>query len=267
MRFLLLLLLLILPNLLLSQIDTSYLNVVSWNIQNFGKSKSDEELSYISTKIKFYDILAIQEVSTSEFGSQAVAKLADNLDRTGSDWDYVISNSTSGDGSERYAYLFKKNRVKLKEKAQLEMSLSEVMNREPFRAIFIFKNIEYYFFNLHLVPTDKHPHIEVGKLQVLTTLYTGKRIIMLGDFNLSQSDNSFNSLKSKGFVASLVNKKTSLKMKPVSGKVLNMEYDNFFISSQIKFKNSSVIYFFEDFKDLQSARKISDHCPIKISIK
>ena len=62
-----LLLLLILPNLLLSQIDTSYLNVVSWNIQNFGKSKSDEELSYISTKIKFYDIVAIQEVSTSEF--------------------------------------------------------------------------------------------------------------------------------------------------------------------------------------------------------
>jgi len=265
MRFLLLLL--ILPNLLLSQVDTSYLNIVSWNIQNLGKSKSDDELFYISTKIKFYDIVAIQEVSTSEFGSQAVAKLADNLDRTGSDWDYVISNSTSGDGSERYAYLFKKNRVKLKEKAQLEMSLSEVMNREPFRAIFIFKNIEYYFFNLHLVPTDKHPQIEVGKLEVLTTLYTGKRIVMLGDFNLSQSDNSFNSLKSKGFVASLVNKKTSLKMKPVSGKVLNMEYDNFFISSQIKFKNSSVIYLFEDFKDLQSARKISDHCPIKISIK
>ena len=195
-----LLLLLILPNLLLSQVDTSYLNIVSWNIQNFGKSKSDEELSYISTKIKFYDIVAIQEVSTSEFGSQAVAKLTDNLDRTGTDWDYVISNSTSGDGSERYAFLFKKNRVKLKEKAQLEMSLSEVMNREPFRAIFIFKNTEYYFFNLHLVPTDKHPQIEVNKLEVLTTLYTGKRIIMLGDFNLSQSDKCFDYFKSKGFV-------------------------------------------------------------------
>ena len=265
MRFLLLLL--ILPNLLLSQVDTSYLNIVSWNIQNLGKSKSDDELSYISTKIKFYDIVAIQEVSTSEFGSQAVAKLDDYLDRTGSDWDYIISNSTSGDGSERYAFLFKKNRVKLKEKAQLEASLSEVMNREPFRAIFIFKNIEYYFFNLHLVPTDKHPQIEVNKLGVLTTLYTGKRIILLGDFNLSQSDKCFDYFKSKGFVASLINKKTSLKMKPVSGKILNMEYDNFFISSQIKFKNSSVIYFFEDFKDLQSARKISDHCPIKISIK
>ena len=265
MRFLLLLL--ILPNLLLSQVDTSYLNIVSWNIQNLGKSKSDEELSYISTKIKSYDIVAIQEVSTSEFGSQAVAKLDDYLDRTGSDWDYIISNSTSGDGSERYAFLFKKNRVKLKEKAQLEVSLSEVINREPFRAIFIFKNIEYYFFNLHLVPTDKHPQIEVNRLEVLTTLYKGKRIIMLGDFNLSQSDNSFNSLKNKGIVPSLINKKTSLKMKPVSGQVLNMEYDNFYISSQIKFKNSSVIYFFKDFKDLQSARKISDHCPIKISIK
>ena len=212
-------------------------------------------------------LIGVTQTFTCKKLSSTVAKLDDYLDRTGSDWDYVISNSTSGDGSERYAFLFKKNRVKLKEKAQLEMSLSEVMNREPFRAIFIFKNIEYYFFNLHLVPTDKHPQIEVNKLEVLTTLYTGKRIIMLGDFNLSQSDNSFNSLKSKGFIASLINKKTSLKMKPVSGKILNMEYDNFFISSQIKFKNSSVIYFFEDFKDLQSARKISDHCPIKISIK
>lgn len=57
-------------------------------------------------------------------------------------------------------------------------------------------------------------------------------------------------------------------MKPdTKGQVLSQEYDNFFIYNKIKHINCDVIYFFNDFNDLESARKISDHCPIKISIK
>jgi len=250
-----------------SQIDTTYLNIVSWNIQNFGKSKSVEEIQYISSKVKMYDIVAIQEVSTSEFGSQAVAKLVDDLDRTGADWDYVISNPTSGSGSERYAYLFKKNRVKLKEKPTLESNLSTTISREPYKAIFIFKGVSYYLFNIHLVPVDKNPQTEANQLGIIPKLYSGKNIVILGDFNLSQEDVAFNQLKTNGLKSILIGKKTSLKMKPSNGEVLNMEYDNFFISKYIQFKNADVVYFFKDFKDLQSARMISDHCPIKISIK
>ena len=93
----------------------SNLKIVSWNIQNFGRSKmsNDSVMVFISEVVKGYDIVAIQEVSVSEFGSQAVAKLDDLLDRSGTSWDYIISDATSGEGSERYAYLFKKDRVKL----------------------------------------------------------------------------------------------------------------------------------------------------------
>ena len=105
------------------------------------------------------DIVVIQEVSTSEFGAQAVAKLDGLLDRTGTSWDYVVSDPTTGPGSERYAYLYKKSRVKLKESG-LEKTLQDKINREPFRAVFIFKKNEYYLFNLHLVPTDKNPAVE-----------------------------------------------------------------------------------------------------------
>lgn len=122
-----------------SQVDKLSLKIISWNIQNFGKSKSESEIFYISTKVKDFDIVAIQEVSTSDFGSQAVTKLDDYLDKTGSKWDYVISDKTTGDGSERYAYLYKTSRVKLKEKPSLEKFLQDSINREPFKAIFIFK--------------------------------------------------------------------------------------------------------------------------------
>lgn len=249
-------------------IDTSYLNVVSWNIQNFGRSKSanDTVMKYLAQKLKSYDIIAVQEVSTSEFGAQAVSKLDDLLDRTGSSWDYVVSNPTSGEGSERYAYLYKKSRVKLKTKPELESTLSDKLNREPFKAIFVFKGNEYYFFNLHLVPTDKKPEIEAGYLATLGQTYPGKRIIFMGDLNLSQTSPGFDGVK-KWSKPLLINKKTSLKMKDDGEGYLNQEYDNFFITPNITVKSSDVILFFKDFLTLRQARKVSDHCPIFCQIK
>jgi endonuclease/exonuclease/phosphatase family metal-dependent hydrolase len=62
---------------------------VSWNIQNFGKSKSEVEINLLQYTLKNYDIIAIQEVVAGYGGAQAVAKLADELNRKGSKWDYV----------------------------------------------------------------------------------------------------------------------------------------------------------------------------------
>ena len=194
-------------------IDTAYLNVISWNIQNFGRSKSESDsvMKYICSKVKSHDIVVIQEVSTSEFGAQAVAKLDGLLDRTGTSWDYVVSDPTTGAGSERYAYLYKKSKVKLKESG-LEKTLQDKLNREPFRAVFIFKKNEYYLFNLHLVPTDKNPAVEAAHLASLGETYKGKRIIFMGDLNLSQADPGFDGVK-KWAKQTLIGKKTSLKMK------------------------------------------------------
>ena len=250
-------------------IDTAYLNIISWNIQNFGRSKSESDsvMKYICSKVKLHDIVVIQEVSTSEFGAQAVAKLDDLLDRTGTSWDYVVSDPTTGPGSERYAYLYKKNRVKLKEKPCLEKTLQDKLNREPFKAIFVFKGNDYYLFNLHLVPTDKNPAIEAAHLASLGETYKGKKIIFMGDLNLSQSDPGFDGVK-KWSKPTLIGKKTSLKMKEgEEGERLNMEYDNFFVSTNITVKKSDVINFFSEFKDLKLARKVSDHCPIYCIIK
>jgi deoxyribonuclease-1-like protein len=57
--------------------------LVSWNIQNFEKSKSEVEINFIANTLKNYDIIAIQEVVAGYGGAQAVAKLAAELNRKG----------------------------------------------------------------------------------------------------------------------------------------------------------------------------------------
>lgn len=241
------------------------LKVMSWNIQNLGKRKlqNDTILEYIAKTINSYDIIAIQEVSTDIYGAKAIAKIDAILDRMGSNWDYTISDPTEGDGKERYAYLFKPNRVKLK-KAFLEKAFETTIQREPYLAIFEFKGQLYTFLNVHLVPSNKSPEKEVDALCLLNQ-YSGKNII-LGDFNLSEKHTAFDCLE-KSYKPCLQKEKTSLKMEVKEGEYLNKEYDNVFISTEVSLISKGVIHFYKDFPNLELARKISDHCPIFIEIK
>ena len=65
----------------IAQIDD--IQLISWNIKDFGKTKNNEELHRIADIVKESDILAIQEVVAGYGGAQAVARLTDNLNRMG----------------------------------------------------------------------------------------------------------------------------------------------------------------------------------------
>lgn len=262
-KYLVVFILLLFSNNINGQVDTNCLKILSWNIQNLGKSKLEfsETLEFITSIIKDYDVVAIQEVSTSEFGIKVISELDNKLDKTGCLWDFVISDPTSGEGSERFVYMFKKHRVKIL-KFSLEKELENLLNREPFKLNLLFNNKEYYFYNFHLVPKEKKPENEIFHLKKINM---DGNVIMMGDFNLSQSHNSFSYIKKK-MNPSLIGKKTSLKLKE-ENEWLNMEYDNFFVSNRIKIIQSDVIHFYKKFTSLKSARKISDHCPIYLYIK
>ena len=92
---------------------TDRVKFVTWNLYNIGLSKDDEEMEYIASLLRNYDIVAVQEVSTQISGPRAITKLNEELSRKGSKWDYVISDPTSGAGAERYAYLWRAEKVKL----------------------------------------------------------------------------------------------------------------------------------------------------------
>ena len=113
----LILLLLFLSSSLFSQVK-----LLSWNVENLGSSKSESEITFIAKTIKDYDIVALQEVVAGAGGAQAVAKLAEALNRMGFKWDYVVSNPTSSSAYkiERYAFLWKTTKVNKIGEAWLE---------------------------------------------------------------------------------------------------------------------------------------------------
>lgn len=96
---------LLLALLLFSTIEAQT-KVLSWNLENFGKSKTEQTIDYIAKTLKDYDIVAIQEVVAGNGGAQAVARLVDELSRKGTKWDYTISDPTSSSAykTERYAF-------------------------------------------------------------------------------------------------------------------------------------------------------------------
>jgi hypothetical protein len=102
-----------------------------WNIANFGQSKSDKTIHYIANYLRDYDIIAVQEVVAGYGG--AVARLSDELNRTGSKWDYIISDPTSSSPykTERYAFIWKTNKLKQIGKAWLEKNTIQKLKESP----------------------------------------------------------------------------------------------------------------------------------------
>ena len=239
--------------------------VLSWNIQNFGLSKSATSIAMIADIMKPYDIIVIQEVNASYSGPQAIAKLVNSLKSLGADWDYVVSNPTVGKGRERYAFIWKRS-VKLLGKPYLYTPFQFSIDREPYMATFVHLNDTFTIANIHIVPKNKHPEMEIVQLHQLAAL-KNQHIVIAGDFNCSHLSTAFNKLYNYHFKNALIKTATTLKMTPQKGSHLANQYDNFFYESrEIEIAYPLCIDFSNRFNSLKEARRISDHLPISISL-
>jgi endonuclease/exonuclease/phosphatase family metal-dependent hydrolase len=239
--------------------------LVSWNIQNFGKSKSDVEINFIANTLKNYDIIAIQEVVAGYGGAQAVAKLADELNRKGEKWDYVISNPTSSTPykMERYAFIWKTAQIKKIGRAWLEKKYHLEIDREPFYCTFEYKKNKFTVVNFHAITKSQQPETEIKYFKFLPAIYPDLNLLFVGDFNCPQSHTVFIPLKEMGYQSILVNQKTSLKQQVKNNKYLASEYDNmFYNTSKVNRIDKGIISFHNNFGSLKEARMISDHIPI-----
>ncbi len=243
----------------------SQTKLLSWNIENFGKSKSVSEISFIANTVKEFDIIAIQEVVAGDGGAQAVAKLADELNRKGAKWDYVISNPTSSSAykTERYTFLWQTAKVKKIGKAWLEKKYHLEIDREPYYCTFQNGDKQFTVANFHAITKNRQPETEIKYFKFLPEEYPNLNLIFAGDFNCPQSHTVFNPLRKIGYQSILINQKTSLKKKYKNGQYLASEFDNMFYNiSKIKVRNAGIIPFYKNFNSLDEARKISDHIPI-----
>jgi endonuclease/exonuclease/phosphatase family metal-dependent hydrolase len=238
---------------------------VSWNIENLGKSKSAAEIAFIANTVKDFDIIAIQEVVAGYGGAQAVAKLADELNRKGSKWDYVISDPTSSSAykTERYAFIWKTAIVRKIGRPWLEKKYNLEIDREPYFCTFQYGNKQFTVCSFHAITKKMQPETEIKYFKFLPQEYPTLNIIFAGDFNCPQSHTVFNPLKKMGYQSILVNQKTSLKHTIKNGKYLHSEFDNmFYNTSKINSINKGIISFYKNLGSLKEARMISDHIPI-----
>jgi deoxyribonuclease-1-like protein len=251
--------------LLFSVTIQSQTKLLSWNLENFGKSKSDQEISFIANTIKNYDIVTIQEVVAGNGGAQAVARLADELNRKGAKWDCRISDPTTSSAykTERYAFLWKTSTAKLKGKPWLEQKYHLEIDREPYFATFEIEGKLITVVSFHAITKSKQPETEIKYFKLLPQEYPNLNLIFAGDFNCPQSHSVFSPLKKMGYASILENQKTSLKQKSKGENCLASEFDNmFYKTSSIKYIKSDVISFYKKFITLKEARKVSDHIPI-----
>lgn len=244
-------------------------SICSWNIENIGQSKSDSEIQFMAAVLKNYDVVAIQEVVAGPGGAAAVARLHDALNRTGSKWDYTVSDPTTGSTykTERYAFIWKTSSLKLKGKAWLESTYKIEVDREPYLATFIVGEHEFTLVNFHAITKSKQPETEIKYFKFLPATYPTLNLIFCGDFNCPQSHSVFNPLKGMGYAPALVGQKTSLKQSCVNDQCLASEYDNFFYKKDLyNLQGVGIIAFYKSFADLKEARKISDHVPIFLEL-
>ncbi len=243
----------------------SQTKLLSWNLENFGKSKSNQEITFIANTVKNYDIIAIQEVVAGYGGAQAVARLADELNRKGAKWDYTISNPTSSSANktERYAFLWKSSKIKKIGKAWLEIKYNLEIDREPYFCTFKYENKQFTVVTFHAITKKMQPETEIKYFKLLPEEYPKLNLIFTGDFNCPQSHTVFGPLKKMGYKPILVNQKTSLKQKCKKDECLASEFDNmFYKTSKTNNISSGIIPFYTSFGSLKEAREISDHIPI-----
>ena len=236
--------------------------IVYWNACNFGKTKKADILNAMSEMVKNADIVVILEVSVSDAGAQAVARFSDTLNRKGAKWDYIVSDPTSGEGSERVAICWKTSRVEgMRKTARLLLDVASSIDREPFFMDFRVDGKLLSVGGFHAVPTAKHPEHDFAVLAESSLMRSGERMIFGGDFNLPAKKVQA-PLRSLG-LETFLEVPTSLGTKiHADGSYFSKEYDHICtrgihvkqvgIADQVQYMNN----------DLTLGRNISDHVPV-----
>ncbi len=246
------------------------LSLLTWNIQNMGRSKSHAEIEVMAQIIKEADIVAVQEVVGKDpAGVQAVARLVDALDRTGADWDYSVSERTSGTSheSERYAFLWKTSRASLIGRPGLVSELADLVVREPFVARFRTKAGDLVLVNFHAVPYNKQPEREIKVVRSLAGAFGETPVVFLADWNVVDHHTVFNPLRKTGYRFAVQGQLTTLKRDCAGGQYKNHGIDNIFYPSVFEPVSSGVLDFVGDCHRSDEARKISDHLPVWLEVR
>lgn len=248
-------------------------SLVTWNIQNLGRSKSDQEIHQMAQLLRHHDLIAIQEVvAIDPAGARAVAKIVDELNRMGAKWDYRVSNPTQSPSSyksERYAFIWKTSKLRLKGNPVLDLELVQVCWREPYVATFILKGSErpFYLINVHSRTYNENPQEEIAHIVQYPARFKSNHVLIAGDFNTSEKDPIWSPLYNQGFDSVVSDCQTTLKKGCKGNDYLNHPIDNiFFHPVAFQLQKSGSIDHVKECEHLDAARALSDHLPVFVEL-
>ncbi|MEO0329191.1 MAG: endonuclease/exonuclease/phosphatase family protein [Pseudomonadota bacterium] len=176
--------------------------IASWNIKEFGhtKQRRPEAYLYIAEIISNFDLVVIQEVKSTLKDLYLLKRLL------GNDWEYLVSDITSGkDGnSERSAYVYNTKRVKLSGIAGELVLWDEItedseikqLKRTPYLTGFRAGWKDFAMLSVHLEPDKDKKSVAFRQEEVRLLLAALKRkikeqwtsrLIIAGDFNFYKS--------------------------------------------------------------------------------
>jgi endonuclease/exonuclease/phosphatase family metal-dependent hydrolase len=198
--------------------------LATWNIRDFDSNKFGhgprlpESFHYIAEIVSWFDLVAVQEVNRD------LAALHKVMSLLGSDWDYLVTDTTEGSGGneERIAFVFDRRRVQFRNvvgevvlpKSRIGSGEGEgdglQFARTPFVVAF---QAGWFKFNLCAVHiyfgADSGARLQrrIDEIRELATFFSKRQdreledYILLGDFNIvSPEHRTMEALEGEGFV-------------------------------------------------------------------
>jgi endonuclease/exonuclease/phosphatase family metal-dependent hydrolase len=215
--------------------------------------------------MRHYDLIALQELRDEK----VLRRIVDILKDIGYSYHYEISPAVGNKVKERYAFLYRPDKVSVKQKGQLYADPHNEFIREPFYASFQSNNFDFTLITIHLLygenEQQRRPELNhLAKVYDIIQQENPKEqdIIVLGDFNFPPQDIGWEPMKLKPAMTYLIKP-------PVTTTITDTSlYDNFWFQQNYVREytgKSGVIKFDENMfhnDDRLASRTVSDHRPI-----
>lgn len=248
------------------------IKLASWNIRNISdSSRSDAELGIISLILFRYDFIAIQEVRTDDKAIKRIQKIL--KDDFQVDYDFDVSDPV-GTGGERYAFLWRKDKISQTSPGVFYSDANDQFVREPYCGSFQANAFDWTLCTVHIKfgdnQADRRPEIETldDVYRNIKTQGQEQDVLICGDFNFPPTDQGWDELKSEDLMSFAISSpaKTTIADKSL--------YDNCWwptFTSEV-ILGSGEVYEFDETMYPKGTRKeanrlTSDHRPISIRIR
>jgi len=176
----------------LDKLDNT-VKIASFNIENYstGKAEKRQVLNTLASILTNFDVTAVQEIRDQT--DDSISKLVGKMNSIGNqdEYAYLISPQVGTDSrKERYAFIYRKSKVRHAGNDYLYEDKGDVFAREPYIAGFRAGNFDFTLVNIHVDPDEAW--IEILYLERVARVVDkatkeDNDVVVIGDLNADGS--------------------------------------------------------------------------------